>query len=73
MPAKSTPRSRPATRRLASITSAAEYLDVSDKTIRRYISQGLLTGYRVGNHLIRIDLDEVDAVLTAIPGGGHVT
>jgi len=54
-------------RQLVSIYAAAEHLDVSDKTIRRYIAQGLLTGHRVGRRLIRIDLAEVDALLKPIP------
>jgi len=62
-------------RRLASIPNAAEYLGVADKTIRRYIAAGRLTGYRAGPRLIRVDLDEVDAVLLRrIPtagGGDH--
>ena len=56
-------------RRLASITEAAEYLGLSTKTIRRYIAYGRITGYRITGHspaqgrLIRVDLNEVDAVL----------
>jgi excisionase family DNA binding protein len=56
-----------ATRRLASINQAAEYAAVSTKTIRRRIADGTLTGYRMGSRIIRIDLDEIDEVLTVIP------
>ena len=34
-------------RRLVSLAAAAAYADVSTRTLRRYISQGRLTGYRV--------------------------
>ena len=63
-----------AVRRLESISEAADYLGVSTKTIRRYIASGRLTGYRAGPRLIRVDLNELDAVLRPIPtvGGGQV-
>ena len=60
------------TRRLASIVTAADYASVSTKTIRRYIAAGRVTGYRTGPRLIRVDLNEVDAMLRPIPtAGGH--
>ena len=54
-------------RRLARIPDAAEYADVSTKTIRRRIADGTLTGYRFGGRLIRVDLDELDGALRPIP------
>ena len=61
-----------AIRRLESISNAAEYVDVSTKTIRRWVSAGLLTGFRAGTRLIRVDLNELDAMLRPIPtAGGH--
>ncbi len=57
-------------RRLESIATAAEYLDVAEKTIRRYITAGRLTGYRAGPRLIRVDLNELDDMLTRIPTAG---
>jgi excisionase family DNA binding protein len=35
------------TRRQTGIAEAAEYLNVSDKTVRRLIADGELTGYRM--------------------------
>lgn len=63
----------PNARRLARIPIAAEYADCSTKTIRRRIADGSLTGYRLGQRLIRVDLNEVDAMLRPIPTvtGGH--
>jgi excisionase family DNA binding protein len=54
-------------RRIASISGAAEYAGVSTRTIRRYIAAGRLTGYRIGPRLIKINLAEVDALLSPIP------
>jgi excisionase family DNA binding protein len=57
-------------RQLLSISEAAEYASVSEKTIRRYIAAGRLAGYRAGPRLIRVRLDDLDAVLRLIPTGG---
>lgn len=56
-----------ASRRLVSLAAAAAHADVSTRTLRRYISQGRLTGYRVGPRLIKIDLNELDSLATPIP------
>lgn len=50
---------------LATVNDAAEYVGVHPKTIRRWIAQGRLTAYAAGPRLIRVDLDELDAMLTA--------
>nr|WP_068274778.1 helix-turn-helix domain-containing protein [Aldersonia kunmingensis] len=55
-------------RRLASVTIAADYADVSTKTIRRYIASGRLTGYRVGPRLIKIDLNDLDRIMQPVGG-----
>ena len=57
-------------RELVSIPRAAEHLGISEKSVRRYISQGRLTGYRLGKRLIRVDLAEVDSALRQIPTAG---
>lgn len=49
--------------RLASIADAAAYMACSTKTIRRRIADGSLTGYRSGPRMIRVDLDDIDAML----------
>jgi excisionase family DNA binding protein len=50
-----------------SLTEAAAYADVVTRTLRRYISHGRLAGYRVGPRLIKVDLNEVDAMAQPIP------
>jgi excisionase family DNA binding protein len=57
-------------RRYISTKDAAEYLDVSTRTIRQMISDGRLTGYRLGRKVVRIDLNEIDQKME--PFGGHV-
>jgi excisionase family DNA binding protein len=47
-------------RRLASVDDAARYCGVGSRTVRRWISNGYLTGYRLGNRFLRVDLNEVD-------------
>jgi excisionase family DNA binding protein len=48
------------TRQLVGLSAAAAYADVSTRTLRRYIAQGRLTGYRVGPRLVKVDLSELD-------------
>ncbi|MDP7735128.1 helix-turn-helix domain-containing protein [Mycobacterium paragordonae] len=52
-------------RRYITIAETAEYLQISPRTVRRLITDGELTGYRMGNsrRTIRVDLNEVDEQL----------
>lgn len=61
-------RTRPA--RTTTIPEAARQWGVSDRTIRRRIADGTLTGYRLGGRLIRLDADEVEALFDVIPTAG---
>lgn len=47
---------------------AADRCDVSYRTIRRWISDGRLTAYRVGPRLIKIDAAELQRMLHPIGG-----
>jgi len=53
------------TPRYITIAEAAEYLQVSDRTVRRLIADGELTGYWMGRsrRVIRVDLNEIDEQL----------
>jgi excisionase family DNA binding protein len=53
--------------RYASLAAAAAYLDCNERTIRRHIASGKITGYRFGDRLIRVDLNQVDAAMRPIP------
>lgn len=56
--------------RLTSVASAAAYADVSPRTIRRWISAGLIPGYRVGPRLVKVDLEDLDLLARRIPAAG---
>jgi hypothetical protein len=57
--------------RFRSIQAVAEIYDIDPKTVRRWISSGLVHGYRVGDRLIKLDLDEIEAkVVQEIPAAG---
>lgn len=61
------PKRRESRRRFISKEAAAERWDVSVDTIRRLISRGNLTGYRLNNRIIRVAVEEVDACFRPIP------
>ena len=47
------------------VQSAAEYLGVSEKSIRRWIAAGRLSARRAGPRLIRIDSRAIERMLDA--------
>jgi len=53
--------------RLGSLPDAARYLGVSVDAVRGYIRTGKLTGYRIGAKLLRVDMDEVEAMVQQVP------
>ena len=57
------------TRRLVSQIEAAEFAGVCPRTIRNWIAAGVITGYRTGPRLIRVDLAELEAALLKPVGG----
>lgn len=59
-------------RRYATLAEAADYLRCNERTIRRLIAAGRITGYRSGRRLIRVDLNQVDEAMrpTADASGG---
>ena len=50
-------------RRYTSIPKAAEYIDAHPITIRKMIADGRIHAYRSGSRLIRVDLNEIDALM----------
>lgn len=62
-------------RKLAGVFEAARYCDVDHKTIRDWIAKGLITGYRVGPKLLKVDMNEIDRVIirpvSAAAGNGQ--
>lgn len=57
-------------RRLVSISQAAQYVDVHPMTLRRWISAGRVSAYRVGPRLLKVDLVELDAMMRPIQTAG---
>lgn len=55
-------------RHYITLAEAAEYLSVTDRTVRQMIADGRLTGYRSGTRIVRVDLNEIDAAMR--PFGG---
>jgi excisionase family DNA binding protein len=56
--------------RYVSMDAAAEELGVSERTVRRMISEGHLPGYRVGKRVIRIKREDLDSLIRRIPTAG---
>lgn len=57
-------------RRYASLPAAAQSYDIPVRTLRDWISRGLLPGYRIGPRLLRIDLDDLEKMMRRIPAAG---
>lgn len=53
--------------RYCTVAEAAEYIGTSTKFVRTLIARGDLTGYRIGTRAIRLDLRELDNIMTPIP------
>lgn len=51
------------------LSEGSELLGLDEKTLRRYVAQGRLRGYRVGPRALRLSLDEVHALARPIPTG----
>jgi excisionase family DNA binding protein len=49
-------------RRLGSLALGANNACVSERTLRRMIAAGVIKGYKVGPKLVRVDLDEIEAL-----------
>ena len=50
----------------ATVATAAEYYGLHHTTIRRWIRNGELNGYRVGTRMVRVDMAEVAAMMAKI-------
>jgi excisionase family DNA binding protein len=42
------------------LADAAKYIGVTDRTLRRWVADGVIQGYRLGRKTVRVDLNEVD-------------
>lgn len=51
-----------------SISEVARMFDVTERTVRNWISQGLIVGYKRNNHAVFVDERSLDNILTPIKG-----
>lgn len=54
-------------KRFVTLADAADFLSVTERTVRNYIARGQLTGYRLGARTIRVDVRELETLATPIP------
>jgi excisionase family DNA binding protein len=50
-----------------SMAEAAEYANVHPSTLRRRIADGQLPAYRVGPKLLKVDIEDVEALIRPVP------
>jgi excisionase family DNA binding protein len=62
---------RTATSAYVSLVEAGDILGVHSRTIRRYISEGRLTGYRIGPRLVKVKLADLDSLMRPIATAGR--
>ncbi|WP_077080994.1 helix-turn-helix transcriptional regulator [Mycobacterium numidiamassiliense] len=68
MPSVDTVSPNQAGRRWATKAEVAEYLGLKYVTVERMVTAGRLRAYRgLGPRIVRLDLDEVDALLEGCP------
>jgi excisionase family DNA binding protein len=44
------------------------YGDISARTVRRWIAEGRIRGWRLGPRLVKVDLDDIDAMMRPVGG-----
>ena len=54
-------------RTLITLIEAARRVGVHPRTMRRYVSDGLIAGYTVGPRLVKFDVADLDALVRRIP------
>jgi excisionase family DNA binding protein len=59
-------RSQQPARRYVSVRTAAEIYDVNPRTVRRWISEGRITGYKIGAMLVKVDLNELEEKIARV-------
>jgi excisionase family DNA binding protein len=72
-PTRKPPKLRTARRprRPATLTEAAIYTGRHRVTLRRWIAEGKITGYRQGDKLLMVDLDELDRLTRPVTLASH--
>ena len=57
-------------RKNLTLKEAADWYGVSERTLRRRVSEGRLPAYRIGPRSIRVKAADVEALAERIPAGG---
>jgi len=57
---------RPRRRELIGITDAAGILNVDNRTIRRFIAEGRIPGFRIGDKVLRVDRADVEKLIVPV-------
>lgn len=52
-------------RRYLTVAQAAEYIGVTDRTVRAMTNDGRLTAYRLGDQIVRFRVEDIDAAFEA--------
>ena len=53
-----------------SLSAAAERYGCSIKTLRRMVGAGEVSAYRLGKRMLRVDFNEIDALMRRLPASG---
>lgn len=61
-----TATSQTSRRQYESPAVAATRVGMSSETVYRWIASGQLSAYRIGTHLLRVDPDELDRMMTLV-------
>lgn len=61
------PRHEATPEEVESIDAAAQRLDVGGRTIRRWVAEGRVRGYRLGPRQLRVSSADLDALLEPLP------
>lgn len=54
---------------LIGLQEAADYCDVSYRTVRRWVASGRLNAVRVGPRLLKVDAAQIDSIMQPVGGG----
>lgn len=46
---------------------ARDRLNITDKTLRRYVATGKIPAYRMGGRLLRFKPEDIDALMEPVP------
>lgn len=57
--------------RYITLKAGAELLSITEQSLRRYMAEGRIPGYRLGKRSLRVDRHDLVALLTPVPTAGR--